>query len=760
MLEVIFYQSTEDLIKDEDLSENPLIICPSPIVADGLRRLMSEKLEVVTISKWVSDYLKTSNLKRSNKSELMLRLSSVWRHYFPTKEAHLFLKAFEIFTDLRSFTLSLEMLSEFIKELDDDTAKSILIFWTFLENEKIIDEQLSYQLISANKFSRPFRFIGFKHLSGIQIDMLKTISEQVSVDVFFPKNVYAESLSTDWIRWLLPEKKLEISTEKKKLNVVYFPKNKLNIVLDSIKSLHPNFDLALASQHVNLNSRQEVALENLFYKSPEDLFQVKRIELLDNLNEELKDESIDLKLFLEKIEIRKSKSLEVEDYVLYKVLLLLEDALSFYSEFQSTLDSFALKILKLILELNSPRVSLATITINPENRLLELNELPYREGEHPLVLVASSNYGALKSQDEIYSEKMLEILRSIAPVKRAGLEFSYQKNELIQTLSNNKNLLLMEEGLDMVDLSWREILKDFDLELVNSRPNYKLKNQKDYLSSLLKPGPYVTKNISASRLQVFIDCPRKYYFTYIDKIDHRPEERLKIAPDEMGTIEHEIIEQYFSGRKIEENLEFDSKLLEEQCLKSLQVFLTTNHIALNEKTKLSTYYELLHYTQNGIEFLIKFINENSGIEIEFEHRLNNNHWGLVGSIDCLVHLGDGRVAVFDFKRSGAAIGSKRDTMAFDKLQIWTYLIIVQQVIGKQVHSWGYLNLSEIEDSQVHNENEVIVLSAEKMKEFQMFLEKIIEEIKNEINYKASPRVEKVCDFCEVQLLCSKGSSNL
>ena len=240
MLEVIFYQSTEDLISAE-ISGNPLIICPSPLIADGLRRLMPEHCEIITISKWVTDFLKSKNLKRSNKAELMLRLSSVWRHYFPEEEAHLFFKAFELFTDLRSFSLNIELLSEFLKEIDEVTTKSVLIFWTFLQNETLIDEHLSYQILSEMEIKRPIWIIGFKHLSGTQIDMLKVIGEQTEVNVFFPKEVYPETLSTDWIRWLVPGKKLEIAHETKSLRVIHFPENKLNIVLASLKKNYSHF---------------------------------------------------------------------------------------------------------------------------------------------------------------------------------------------------------------------------------------------------------------------------------------------------------------------------------------------------------------------------------------------------------------------------------------------------------------------------------------------------------------------------------------
>lgn len=759
VLEVIFYQSIEDLT-GSSASGNPLVICPSPIVADGLRRLMPENREIITISKWVSDYLKTKNLKRSNKAELMLRLSSVWRHYFPEEESHLFFKSFELFTDLRSFSLNLEMLAEFLKEIDEVTTRSVLLFWTFLQNEQLIDEHLSYQILSEMEEvdeERAIWIMGFKHLSGIQIDMLKMLSEKTEVVVFFPKDVYLETIGSDWIRWLVPEEKMEMPLVARNLKIIHFPKNKLNIVLDSLKKIIPQFDIALANQNVTLNSRQEVAIANLFFKSQEDLFSIQREELIAQLSDELQLAPMELEAFVIKIEEKKKEALRAENFILYKVLLLLAEALVMYSEFQSKVDLFTLKVLKMILELNSPRVALATLTPNPQTRLLELNELPYRENDQPLVLIASSSYGALKSQESKYSEKMIEALRAIAPVKRSGLDFLYLKSEMVQTLSKADSVLLMEEGLELIDLSWREILKNFELEPLNPKADYQLKNKKNYLAPLVKPGPYPLRNVSASRLQLFMDCPLKYYFSYIEKVDHRPTERLKIAPDEMGTIEHQIIEQFFSGRTIDSQLIFEAATHELLCRKALEEFIASHKIILNEKTKLTTFYELVHYTQNGIEFLINFCHKNLATRIEFESSLGANPWGLVGSIDCMIHLANKKIALFDFKRSGAAIGSKRDTMAYEKIQIWVYLLIILRHQATAIHSWGYLNLSEIEASQIYNEEENPLLSEALIDDFQILLERVIETINAEVQFSPKPRNAKVCGFCEVELFCSKGS---
>jgi hypothetical protein len=261
----------------------------------------------------------------------MLKLSSVWRHYFPKEEGHIFFKSFELFTDLRSFSLDLQMLSEFLKEIDEVTTKSILIFWTFLQNEKLIDEHLSYQIISSMDVKRPLWIIGFKHLSGIQIDMLKTISEKTDVAVFFPKDVYPETLATDWIRWLEAENKISSTTEAKKLKIIHFPKNKLNMALNSLKEIIPAFDISLADRNVSLSSRQEVAVENLFFKSQEDLFHIQREELFEKINEDLQLSSVvELDAFSLKIEEKKKSALLANNFILYKILLLLSDALVAY----------------------------------------------------------------------------------------------------------------------------------------------------------------------------------------------------------------------------------------------------------------------------------------------------------------------------------------------------------------------------------------------------------------------------------------------
>ncbi len=757
MLEVIFYKSTNDIAQKKNLDINPLIICPSPLIADSLRRLFVEETEVITISKWIGDILKSKKLEKINKSELMLRLSSVWRHYFPNEEAHLFFKSFELFTELRSFSLNLELLADFQKELDDVISKSIIIFWTFIENENLIDEHLSYQVVCDARINRQVWFIGFKHLSGVQIDMLKTLGELDEIKIFFPKYVYRETLPNDWIRWIEPSRELDNDRKLSELKVIHFPKSKLNLSLQALSESKSPFHITIANSNLTLSSYQELHLDNSFFKTARDLFLVARVSLMEELSLKIGSGVLEIDLFIQEVEEIKKASLAVGDYLKYKCTLLLDEAIKIYQEFQSSVDAFAIKVFAQILELNSPRISAVTLEKEEQSRVFDFNEMSYNQSELPIVFIASSDHGSLKSQESKHSDKMLEALRLIGPQKRAGLDFSFLKNDIIQFLSEEKNLLLIEEGLEHIDLSWREILNEFSLSNFEITPNYGLKKAKDYLLARITPGPYPLTSISASKMQCFVDCPRKYYFSYIEKTDHRPKQRLEFSADEMGVLEHEIIQAYFFQCSNWKEGIIDLKRCEEIVENVMAKFLAKHSLVISKKTRQIAFYELLHHSQNGILFLLDFLLKYKALDIKFEVKIPPNPMSIVGSIDCLIFLPEKKVALFDFKRSSAAIGSKKETILFEKIQIWVYLIALIKFMGKEVEIWGYLNLSDIDDSLIFDESEKFKLEQGHVDYFFSIIDLIIERMKSEINYKASPKNANVCDFCEVSLFCNKGA---
>ena len=337
MLDVVFYQSNQEHIEKLRVM-SCLVICPSPQVADNLR-LQIPELEILTISKWTTDHLKNKGLVRARKSELMIKLSAIWRHYFQAHPTSLFLESFEMFTELRSITLNLELLSEFFKELDkeidDEMIKSILLFWTFLDQEKIIDEHLSYKKVGEVELTKNIVFTGFKHMSGVQIDMLRTLGENVEVAITFPENVYNETFSSDWIKWICPNGKIQksVGNNEHELMVSVIPKGKANTVLSKFLKTNPRYDLVLASSSLGLSDYQEVQKETTFFKTSEDIFLTEKKVLISLLKSKLTaNEILNVEEFINFAESAKLKYAKNREFKKYKLMQLFQEASGIYFE--------------------------------------------------------------------------------------------------------------------------------------------------------------------------------------------------------------------------------------------------------------------------------------------------------------------------------------------------------------------------------------------------------------------------------------------
>ena len=758
MLEVVFYQNNQDLLKKLQDESPPLIICPSPQVADNLRSLAPE-LNIITISKWTSDHLKKLGLTRSRKSELMIKLSAVWRHYFPLEQTPVFLEAFELFTELRSYTLDMGLLNEFLQEIDEVVKKSIQIFWVYLEQEKMIDEHLSYNKVTESTHHISMWFVGFKHMSGVQIDMLKTLSENQNVQVLFPHPVYIDSLPNDWIRWLSADevKKIKFEGMLSEVRVALIPKGKSNIVLNKFFLTHPNFDLVMAGTQVGLVSYQEAQKSMSFFKASEDIFSVELELLTLEFRAKLKKVKIltveEINIYFEEI---KENAISKGEYRKLKMIELMGVALIDYSEFQKNIDGFAIDIFEFIVRLNSPRVSFLSLEQNIQRSFLDMNGLNFRNEEREIVLLATESMGGFRANEKILSEAMTKALRVIGPIKRAGLDFLFHKYELLSILGDTKNILLIEEQLIDTDLSWKEVLKNFEVINYDLGIIYSTKKIKEYLNPKKKLGPFGQLYYSASRLQSYIDCPQKYYYNYIEKIDNRPDERSALRPDELGNLEHKIIETYFQEIEFLIGDLIDGDQHQKTCQRVFNEYIQASRLSLNETEKARAYNEIMHYTWNGITFLLDLMKTQFAKAVRFEIPLGDNPWALKGSIDCLIELSDNKVIVIDFKRSSSAAGTKAETLEFKKIQLWVYLLILIQQ-GLSIESFGYLNLSDLNDDNLFFEapdsGNLITNSIEFAK---ILIEKTIFNIQSDVAFRAHPRDIKVCKYCPVNLFCLKG----
>lgn len=748
MLEVVYYQSNEDLFDNIDISTS-LIIAPSPLIADNLRSVVPEA-NVVTISKWVSDQLSKTKKQRIRKSELMLRLSAVWKHYFPEGKAQTFREHFELFTELRAFTLNLELLAEFFKELEAETVRSMLIFWAFVDQESLIDEHKSYFEASLVEQDRHLVLIGFKHLSGVQIDMLKKISELVNVQVSFPRAVLNDVQTYDWVNWL-DSNPPEVLPPLRNipLRTIILPKGKTNkVVQEHLKD--ENKEVVFATKTAEFLNMQEVYKGQSFFKTSEDLFYSARKKLFSKL-ETIKFNHEELRTKLDEFAIEAKK---VGDYRLLKCIQLLSGRLSIYAEVSDTFDGYSFDILEEIVALDSPRSSFVALEKNHRNQISDVNGLSFKTIIN-LCLIVTEGLGSLKSGEKILSDSMAKALRSIGPIKRSGLDYLFVKNDIVHALTQSNSSLLIEDSFLHSDLVWRDILKHFNLQFNESLYESTQHIAKDHFSHKMRKGPFPFNHYSASSLQAYIDCPRKFYYSFIDSLDHRPELSMSMGADELGKIEHAVIEKYFLENSV---LEEEINLVSHYtiCDNLFSTRLLEGNYNLSASDKAKYFNEVMHFSLNGLMFLKDFCVENKASSIKFEVPFKVEELKIKGSIDCLIELSNGAQALFDFKRSSAAVGSKNDFLTFRKIQLWVYLIALN-FAKKNIAAFGYINLSDLNDQNVffQNSKATDLMNAQ----LEIAKEKIshtITEMQTCLTYSANPIDEKACRYCAIHLYCHKG----
>ena len=553
------------------------------------------------------------------------------------------------------------------------------------------------------------------------------------------------------------DKKIKKEQKADDVQVALIPKGKANIVLNKFFETYPSFNLVMAGTQVGLVSYQEAQWEQSFFKTTEDLFAIEIERLSSQLRKILKEKknltNDEVNIYFEEL---KTKAIAKGEYRQLKILELAGAALEDYCEFQKLIDGFAVDIFEVIIRLNSPRVSFLSLEETHKRSFIDMNGLNFRDESQDIALLATESIGGFRANERILSEAMTKALKVIGPIKRAGLDFLFHKYELLSILADSKNVLLIEEQVIETDLSWREVLKHFNVLDLDLGVKYSIKKIQEYLTPKVKTGPFEQKYFSASRLQSYIDCPQKYYFNYIDKIDNRPEERSTLGPDELGNLEHKIIETYFLENPFKKNDVISIDKHRKTCVRVFNEYIESSKLILNETEKARAYNEIMHYSWNGIMFLLELMDIKSASKINFEIPLGANPWEMKGSIDCLIELQNKKIIVIDFKRSSSAAGTKNETLEFKKIQLWVYLLILKYQ-GHEIDSCGYLNLSDLSDDKLFFDTiDVEKLITDSMASAQEVIEQTIFGIQNNVSFKPHPRESKVCKYCPVNLFCLKG----
>jgi hypothetical protein len=817
MLGVIAYQDSNYIyrlgFRPEGVSRKTIIICPNPNMADDFREKHTSfkhesDSEVITISKFINDLIKNklNDIQFTRKSELLLILAGVWKAKFSQLPKETFLQSFQYFTDLRSYTFDKELINEVLERLDVTFQQAIEYFWLVSDNQamNINDEHKAYHLL-ADYFreaipedasevdeefvDKDFVFYGFTHLSGSQIDFLKSLSIRNDVFIPLPESVIKTSKKSDWINWLendLNEEDNEIIADQPiSINIIPFQKNRLGAAINNyIKhGEHESLDIYLTKKNPSYLELNEITIKAATFKSSSGMLdaalkkvQTKLLDLIKTKDCSDKEIIIFLNEISDQAIFEAKENKMVIDYRLIKITQLYKKSIAEMIELSETFtsfDLFTLYILNEIVQLNIPRIynfPLAKDEMKTSIRGLESIEGFNRDNK--TILIAKSGYGKLKSTESVYHEDIMEILASIGPVRRVEFEYQILRHKLLEVLSCPNTILFLEDGVQEYDPCWSELLNSCSLNKIDINGEATKSLRIDPMIKLKSERKELSNRFSASRLQSYLDCKQKFFFSYLNKLDtwNRPENR--IMPNDLGTMEHEVIEKYLNNHD-----DLNQKQHYILCQKILESYLEKNFVKLEFLEYKKYLIEIVNYSKAGIGFLLNLKTIDPGAKLSFEVPIDFNaadvEYEFIGSVDCIATTKFGMM-IFDFKRSAAGIPSFSAWKEFSKIQLWFYANYSNIELSK-IACLGYLNLSDIENSLIMptskdiyqeivdkigvkvNKKEYSFIDLSK--DFQELCHNTIYEIKNEKEFLANPKNSSVCKYCTVVNICDRGGKN-
>lgn len=786
MLEVKFYQN--ERLTDMSFYGNPqsemIVIVPSPIIADQIRAGFLEQNSssvpsVITISKFMQDELSLSKVpddqkKLMGKAELILNLARLWKMHLSHLPFDMFLKAYNHFSELRSHSLRMEIVAPIIERLDPELAKAVQLFWLVIEAMNIVDEHKAYDvlaqyyrtdLIGEEVNKKTLVFLDFTFLSGLQLDLINSLAIKHEVIVPFPEEVYPETTHEDWIRWLVNDhESKKIHADKLPLKYLDFPKKKLSQTLKNYLK-DEDADFILSTKQLEDQFIFEIPVGNAYFKAEASIFSEEYNELKNQLKKINFPISTDefKKLLIEK----KKNSLDgKKNFRQFKIVTLLLEITKSYEELSAQeikIELFDMKVLLHVLQLKLPRTFLVPL-IETKNvsRILDLKNIQSFNPDKTTYLCLGSDYTPIKLAENILTEFDYEILNTVGPIKRNKLDFLMTKIKLKKVLSSPNTTLLIEHDFHKHDLGWSDILSQYDLKKVEGI-NPESFAFSDYEKIFKKRNDLKNTDLSANRVQTYLDCPQKFYYDHLEQLRPRISLESGIQYSELGTIEHDVIEHYMKLHR-----HWDAhKMLEVTHLR-LTHYLKNKQIKLipQEFTKYSI--EICLLAGHAVQFLNRLEVILGKCEYFFEYplELTEDNWKVRIRIDCLIKTPQGNI-LLDFKRSNSSVPDGKQFENFEKIQLWFYLHYLK-IPASELALVGYLNLMQPEESLFYSPENGEQFSAlnlkiksfpksfsEMMDEFSQFLDETKSMMAVDKDFFPIPKDPDSCRYCSVAAVCSR-----
>lgn len=790
MLKILQIEKTNDFFQYQAKNINSLsVITPNPQVADLVRKqfsLYDLDVETLTISKFIKDELNHLEIDEilenyKGKSELTLLLGAIWKKIGKEPNITKFEKAFNLLTEFRSFSLSDQVLETVLDEYDSELKESVLWFHRFLNELEIVDEHKSYFLLSEKLRTadinpsypqdRQIIFYGFDYLAASQIDLLKSLALRNDVIIPIYKEAYAKAQGMDWIKWF-DEHNLELidiaseKANKPNLNYSTYPKGYLAKFLKQNSQEIRN--ILLGTNDFSREYLQEIPLTGLKSKTSVNLFEEDysacRFQLENYVNHT--DKTVeDLRDYLQQLikeSVEKANYRQMKSYSLILNKLNLWESLS---DSNKTVNSFDLSIIMDSSELDLPRTNLATLQAGDKGSIKNLKSIDELKGTS-VWLVLNEQYLSISSSGSKFTENVEKYLASIGPIRRAEFELNVLKAKLKELALENELFLLVQEGMLEHDTGWSDLLESFQLNQYLKPLDF---NQSNF-NAAVKVHPVSLDNLSASKLQKYLDCPQLYFQQYGLKQSPIIDLPSELSVLDLGQLQHKVIEKYFDK---------SSAYIEDQHIELIQFYL--NHWCegkkLNPYKKQEYFIEIYSYTRKTIELLCE-LKEKLAFEHKFEldFSIEKEDLLLRGSVDCFLHNSQTSTKiVLDFKRSNSVFMSYKTILEYEQIQLWFYLMRLKEKGLLELSdrlAVGYIDLSNQENSMLFVNDEQLAAELKtfgfkKISTFENLEEQVgtydvlenetIGKMKKEISFLPHPRSDKACHFCGIKNICPKES---
>lgn len=788
MMQIVYFSQKERFLAEtKDLTGEVVFVAPSPAKADGLRaRLPAQSSQdVITIAKFTSNLVEklweTEAPVVKRKSELLLIFGILKNKYFPELGFEQFTQAYNLFSDLRSFTLNQEALTSVLDEQPEEIKKAVQLFWQLLEVTGYQDEHGAYQLITESLRSREeieelkktYIFWGFQHLNGQQVDLLKALAIRYQVIVPFPLELKDKLKRSDWLSWLrdnhVLEKELHSDSPKPKGSLINV--NSREIVLNLKHFLKENDQVILGVSKISPLHLDVIPSCRVNYKIPHQLVQAELKELFSELSETLgrNQTTMTTKEILSELWATTIRN-RPGSFKRLKAIQLYQEALAVIEELTDDVvevDSFFLKLMNEVVMLNQPRTSF--VTMSEESLSIELKDMSSLDEikrDRRVLLCIDERFEEIQGLGQNYTEAIQKSLSSLGPLKRNELELLFKQWEFRDLFSHAEVLVLMSESTLKHSLIWKKLFTDIELTLNTDQPAHLERHLKDHFKDIEKKS--FDGSFSASKFQTFMDCPRKFYFSYVDKVFPSIALEKDFDPLLSGTIIHEIIEKFHKR-----NLELND--LPQLTSEIMQYYIKEKSLGLPQETYLKREIIFNQRARNGIIFL-KELAEVAREEIEWkmeeEFHLTDDYV-LRGKIDC-IGLGKNNLFLLDFKSTKYSASSTSEIEQLESLQLWTYAKAASHKIEDFKHrhvTLGFVVLDDPSDSNLLTNDDSLFESLKtskicKQKMFKEDFEEIFQKaedkmtaltlaIKSEKVFPAQPRKSNACHFCELTKVCVK-----